>query len=138
MKSVFIDTNIFLDIYLNRNEFIEQSMAVWAACETGKVHGVVSAMTLNNIYYFYAKSEGCQKALKAVDLMLAIFKVVPLDVKILRLAVANPGNDFEDATQLYSALEAQASCIVTRDINDFPKGLIPILTPGEFLFKLNP
>jgi len=133
MKMVFIDTNIFLDIFLNRGVFTKQSMEVWAACETGKVHGLVSAMTLNNTHYVCSKSHGRQIALEAVRSMLSIFKIVALDDKILRLAANNPGNDFEDAIQFYSALEAQASCIVTRDANDFPRGQIPILSPCEFL-----
>ena len=136
MKTVFLDTNIVLDVFLTRNEFNRPSAAIWKACETGKVVGMVSAMTFNNMYYIYAKSQGRPKALDAVRLVLAVCKIVPLDEKILRLAADNPGSDFEDAIQFYSALEANASCIVTRDANDFAKGQVPILSPGEFLATL--
>jgi len=133
MKKVFLDTNIVLDVFLCREEFNSQSVAVWDACASGKADRMVSAMTLNNVHYTCAKILNRKQAIGAVRLVLAVFAIVPLDEKILRLAANNPGNDFEDAIQFYSALEAQASCIVTRDANDFPRGQIPILSPGEFL-----
>ena len=136
MKTVFIDTNILLDVLLNRDELNQQSAEVWRACENGSVGGMVSAMTLNTVHYVCAKNLSRKQALEAVRLILAIFKVVTLDEKTLRLAADNPGSDFEDAIQFYSALEARASCIVTRDANDFPRGQIPILSPGEILAKL--
>ena len=133
MKTVFFDTNILLDVLLDRDEFNWQSTQIWKACENGDINGVVSAMSINNVHYTCAKILNRKQALEAVHLVLALFKVVPLGEKILRLAADNPGNDFEDAIQYYSALEAQASCIVTRDVNDFITGQIPILSPGEFL-----
>ena len=133
MKTVFLDTNIVLDVFLCREEFSSKSVAVWEACVSGKIGGMISAMTLNTVHYVCAKSLNRKQAIEAVRLILTACKIVALDEKILWLAADNPGNDFEDAIQLYSALEAKASCIITRDVNDFPKGLIPIFTPGEFL-----
>ena len=132
MKTVFVDTNILLDVLLNREEFNQHAVAVWKACETKKINGVVSAVSINNIYYVCAKHLGRQKALEAIRLILAVFKVVALDEKILRLAADSPGKDFEDAIQLYSALEAGAFCIVTRNARDFPSGVIRLLSPDEF------
>ncbi|MCL1888272.1 MAG: PIN domain-containing protein [Kiritimatiellaeota bacterium] len=133
MNTVFLDTNIVLDVLLNREKFNSHSAAVWHAYETGKTHGLISAVSLSNIHYVYVKIYGKPMAVKAVRLTLAVFITIPLNEKILRLAADNPGNDFEDAIQLYSALEARASCIVTRNPRDFPQGLIQLFSPGEFL-----
>ena len=136
MKTVLIDTNIVLDVLLNRDGFNRSATALWVACETGNIRGVVSAITLNNAYFVCSKLLGRAKALEAVRLTLAVFKPIALDDKILRLAVASPGKDFEDAIQLYSALEARAFCIITRNARDFPNGMIRLLSPEEFLATL--
>lgn len=41
--------------------------------------------------------------------------------------------DFEDAIQLFSAIRAEADCLLTRNIRDYPSDEIPIQTPGDFI-----
>ena len=57
---------------------------------------------------------------------------MPLDTSILRMAVDFPQKDFEDAIQLFSALQAKADCIVTRDRAHFSSDYLPILTSAEY------
>ncbi|MBQ7695084.1 MAG: PIN domain-containing protein [Lentisphaeria bacterium] len=133
MKKIFIDTNILLDVVLRRTDFCEQSAAVWADCESRKVQGVVSAISLNNMHYVVRKRVESAAALEYVRFVLNIFSVVPLDESILRLAVDLPGKDFEDAIQTFSAVQAKADCIVTRDRLHFPNSYMPVISPAEYL-----
>jgi predicted nucleic acid-binding protein len=137
MKKIFIDTNILLDVFLNRESFADASTAVFADCESGKSKDAVSAISLDNLHYILSRHIGKSKALEAVRIVLNIFTVVPLDEKILHLAADLSHKDFEDAIQLQSAIRAGANCIITRDANHFPKDELPILAPGEYL-ELNP
>jgi predicted nucleic acid-binding protein len=52
-------------------------------------------------------------------------KAIPLDV-----------NDYEDAVMIETAIRIQADCIVTRNLQDYSKSPIPVLSPQEFLEKL--
>lgn len=133
MKKIFLDTNILLDVFLNREQFAEASAVVVAACEVRRVKGFVSAISLNNLHFIMSRHTGKERALEAVRIVLNIFSVVQLDEKILRMAADLPHKDFEDAIQLYSAIQAKADCIVTRDARHFPAGNPPVLTPVEFL-----
>jgi len=133
MKKVFIDTNLLLDVFLNRETFVDASAAVFADCESGKIKGVVSAISLNNLHYILSRHIGKSKALEAVRIVLNVFTIVPLDEKILHLAADLSHKDFEDAIQLQSAIQAGADCIITRDANHFPKDELPILSPSEYL-----
>ncbi len=133
MKKLFIDTNILLDVFLNREAFVEAAAAVFADCESGKIKGSVSAVSLNNLHYILARHIGKNKALEAVRIVLNLFAVVPLDDRLLRLAADLAHKDFEDAIQLHSAVQAGADCIVTRDVSHFPKNELPILTPSDYL-----
>jgi hypothetical protein len=41
--------------------------------------------------------------------------------------------DFEDAIQYFSALRAEAKCLISRNPDHFPRSELSILTPAEFL-----
>ena len=133
MKKIFIDTNILLDVTMHRSGFCEQAAAVWADCESRKVQGFVSAISLNNMHYVLKKHIDPATALEDVRLVLNIFTVVPLDESILRLAVDLPHKDFEDAIQTFSAVQAKADCIVTRDRQHFSGNYMPVISPAEYL-----
>lgn len=133
MKKLFIDTSILLDVFLNRESFVEPAAAVFADCESGKVKGIVSAISLNNLHYILSRHIGKSKALEAVRIVLNIFTVAALDEKILRLAADLSHKGFEDAIQFHSAVAAGATCIITRDACHFPKDEVPILSPADYL-----
>jgi len=132
MKKIFVDTNVLLDVILNREAFRDASSVVWADCETGKARGMMAAVSLNNVHYIVAKRLGKEKALQAVRILLGIFTVVPLDEKVLRLAVDLPQKDFEDALQLYSAVLGKADVLVTRDMGHFATDLLPVVSPAGY------
>ena len=39
MRKILFDTNVILDVLLDRKPHVESSAAVWAAIETGKAEG---------------------------------------------------------------------------------------------------
>lgn len=137
MKKIFIDTNILLDVALARSSFVQPAAHVWADCESGRVTGFISAISLNNMHFIMSKMVGKDAALESVRLVLGLFKIVPLDEKILRLAAELPHKDFEDAIQLFSAVQSKADCIVTRDIGHFSKDYLPVVSPTEYLGMQN-
>ena len=130
---LFFDTNVLLDVVLRRPEFFAPAASAWALCETGAARGYVSAISLNNVHYVAAKFIGRENALSAVRLILGIFSVVPLDAPILREAADIPHKDFEDDIQLASALRCGATCILSRDRAHYPPGMLPVLSPADYL-----
>ena len=118
---------------MHRNKFYELSLKIWNDCEKKRVQGFISAISLNNIHYIMRKRVDAVDALTYVRLLLNLFSVIPLDASILRLAVDFPQKDFEDAIQTFSAIQAKASYIVTRDKEHFTDKYIPIISPEEYL-----
>ena len=133
MRKIFIDTNILLDVILHRADFYQQAAAIWADCESRKVQGYVSAISLNNMHYIMRKMVAPDVALEYVRLVLNVFSIVPLDESILRLAVDLPQKDFEDAIQTFSAVQIKADCIVTRDKSHFSNHYMPVVSPVEYV-----
>lgn len=46
---LLIDTNIVLDVLLNRLEFVKDSALIWKLCETEQAKGYISTLTYANM-----------------------------------------------------------------------------------------
>ena len=131
--NVFIDTNVLMDVLLERRPFVVESRKVWFLAERGKVAGLVSALSFANIYYVVRKALGADTAASMMTLLRDTFTAVPLDEQILNQAIDAKFSDFEDAIQYYSALRADAECLLTRNVDHFPDSGLRVISPEEFL-----
>lgn len=132
-----IDTNIILDVLLDRKEFLPASGDVWIANEQGKCEGFISAITPINVYYIARRFKWDNKtARQLVSAVLDEFQVCTVSLEDLRTAITSNVEDYEDAVQVINAVKAQVDVIVTRDVNDFTNSSIRALTPAEFVQEL--
>lgn len=133
---IFVDTNLLLDVLAKREPFYTAAARVWTLAETGACEALVSAISFNNVFYIVRKVRDTAAARRALVLLRDVFASVAPDQRILNQAIDSDIPDFEDAIQFYSALHARADYLLTRNIGDFPAGILPILTPAEFLALL--
>ncbi len=131
-----LDTNILLDVLLNRVPWQAEADAILHASREGRLITVVSALTIANAFYVGRRSVGTEAARAGVRDCLAAFEVVALDRDLLEAADAWPGSDFEDNIQVESAIRAGVDCIVTRDPRGFAGSPISVLTPADLLALL--
>lgn len=52
---LLVDTNIILDVLLNRPEFVKDSSMIWKLCETEQAKGYLSTLTYANMMYVMRK-----------------------------------------------------------------------------------
>jgi predicted nucleic acid-binding protein len=133
MKRIFLDTNVLVDVLTRREPFYAASAEVWNLCESRSVHGTISVISFNNIFYVARKSHGSEHALQMLKLLLDIYEPVSLDTQAVRRAIGAGFTDFEDAIQYHAAMSSAAECLVTRNAVHFPKSTLPVLAPEEFL-----
>ena len=129
---IFVDTNVLLDIFLNRLPYYESSAFVWGVAENQRADVYISAISYNNIFYMIRKHAGKDAAQHAIEVLNATFSLAPLDQATIEKAIMAKKPDFEDSIQFYSALSIGAECIVTRNVKDFPQDVLPLLTPDAF------
>ncbi len=67
---VLIDTNIVLDLLLEREPFVESAIALFEQIERGNLIGYIAATTITNIFYIIRKTEGREVALAAINRLL--------------------------------------------------------------------
>jgi predicted nucleic acid-binding protein len=134
VKRIFLDTNIVLDILLQRDLFYADAAAIWLKIESNELEGLVSLQSLGTIFYLLRKSTDTPTARKALQTMCRVLEIADSPARAGHMALQSTQPDFEDALQYAIAVLAKAECLITRNASDFPKrGKIPVLSPEEFL-----
>jgi len=132
---VLLDTNVVLDVLLNRHPFSDDSAQVMAMVDRSEVQGFLSATTVTTIHYLLAKYLDSNRSIKQVRLLLSLFEIAPVNRVVLENALAH-SPDYEDAVIIEAAQHAGVEYIVTRNIKDFKKSVIPVYTPAGFIQAL--
>ncbi|MGB9458493.1 MAG: PIN domain-containing protein [Bryobacteraceae bacterium] len=129
MKRILFDTNVALDVLLDRQPYVEASAAAWAAVETGSTEGMLAAHAVTTIHYLVRKEMGTIKAGRIVSSLLRVFGVAAVDGTVVQEALRLPFSDFEDAVTAAAARLAGCEYIVTRDPKGFRASPVRSLTP---------
>lgn len=133
MKRLLLDINVLLDILLDRQPHVAASSSVWTHIEKGEVVGYVPAQGLTTIHYLVARERGAPIAREAVEAIVQVLEVAPVDAAVVRRAIRLAWPDFEDAVCAASALAMECDAIVTRDLLGFPSSPIPVMDPETAL-----
>lgn len=129
MRKILFDTNVVLDVLLDRQPYVEASAAVWASVETGHSEGMLAAHAVTTIHYLVRKEMGNAKARRIVSAILRVFGVAAVDGAVVQDAMQLALSDFEDAVTAAAARLAGCDCIVTRDPKGFRGSPVRALTP---------
>ena len=81
MKKIYIDSDVLLDIYLNRELFVDNSSAVLSMIEEKVFKGYTSSVIIANLYYSINKYIGHDEA-------IGILKDLRLDLQVLSVSDA--------------------------------------------------
>lgn len=130
------DTNVILDVLLEREPFVEASCQVLSLCEEHRIDGFVSASSITDIFYLVRKyTHSTELAYKAVGKLLEIVKVCSVTNEDILTAFQRKARDFEDCLVATCAKAIHCDCIVTRNKKDFKEFGIPLLTPEELIAR---
>jgi predicted nucleic acid-binding protein len=133
MKRLLVDTNVALDVLLDRQPHAEASVAIWASIETRRCEGFLAAHAVTTIHYLIQKEMGAVRAKQLVLRILRVFRVAAVDGTVIELALRLPIVDFEDAVAAAAALTSECEYVVTRDIRGFRGSPVRVLAPEAVL-----
>lgn len=137
MKNVFIDTNILMDIFSNREPFVKMSLKIYILGNQKQIQLYTSSNTITTLHYLLKKYIDEDKIKMALQQVLENIEIIPVDANIIRKSLKSNHKDFEDAIQIISAQSIHSmDCIITRDLKDFKNSEIKVFTPDEFLSKI--
>ena len=133
MDMLFLDTNVVLDLVSSRPPFTAIAQKLFSRSQRLKINLYVSALSIANINYLLAKVSDKKMAKQVLLKIKPLIHILPLNDKIIQLALASDFDDFEDAIQYYTALEHNITTLITRDLKDFKKAKIAVLTSEQYL-----
>lgn len=135
MIKTFIDTNIFLDILCKREKFVDDALSIFDMAVDNQIELLISDLSIANIKYITRKEIPVDKFYDLIQTFRPIFTIVPLGADVIDKALDLRANDFEDALQYFSAVQANADCLVTRNIKDYGFAKMEVLDSQTFLAK---
>lgn len=133
---IFVDTNIVLDLALDRKGLADESGRILDWCETHPGEAGISGHSLATIWYFLSKAQSPALARKFIKSLLNFIAVVGTETGDARRAMELPLADFEDALVASAAESVSARWIVTRNTKDFRGSPVPAMSPKTLLEEL--
>lgn len=130
------DTNVVLDILLERDEFFKSSFFAVITADYNRYQLTITSNTITDIYYIASKLKGKLQAKSILEELFVLFDVIDINENDCISAHSFPvSKDYEDAILYASAKRHKVDCIVTRNIKDFENNDIKIYTPKSFVLN---
>lgn len=134
MKKVYLDTNILIDILLDRDLEHISINKITPFLKQSQVY--MSTLSVHITYYILKIKPNTSMHRRSMALINRI-NLVPLSQEIINQSLNNFSIDFEDTLQYYSALDQNCDYILTRDKRDFNKIKELIPSKIEIIDTLN-
>lgn len=131
--SVLIDTNIWLDVVLERKNFALHSRGAIGVCIMENIDIQVPGTSLKDVFYIVAKIKGTEQAYSAIKTILEFARVAPIDEAVCRQALEFEEPDYEDGIIAAAALLNKVDGIITRDVDAFNDLSVKKFRPEEFI-----
>lgn len=134
MENVLIDTDVILDFFFDRKPFSDAAAVILSLCESKNINGFITPVICSNLYYLLRRNSRHEKVIEKLSQLVSIIDILQMDKEVVIASLSSKFKDFEDALQHYSAVRSgKVDVIVTRNVKDFAKSNIGVLTPNSFL-----
>lgn len=130
---VLVDTNVVLDVLLERRPFSEAAAQVFALVEESRIEGFLCATTLTTVDDLLGQALAPAKAREALQRLLNLFEIAPVNRPVLEQALRSGIADFEDAVLEQAGRLGAVDAITTRNVRDFGKSTITVFDPLELI-----
>ena len=132
MIKLYIDSGIFLDLLLKRNDY-NNAAELMTEIDKKEYKGYTTPLVIANLHYIMTKFGGKKKSIKNIRKLRKIISILSIDEEIVDEALLSDNADFEDAIQYIASEKNNIDFIITRNKGDFKKSKLPVLNADEFL-----
>ena len=130
---VLVDTNVVLDVLLDRQPFANVAAEIFALVEESRIEGLLCATTVTTVDYLLGQALPPDKARDALQRLLDLFEIAPVNRPVLEQALRSRVTDFEDAVMEQAGRLAAVDAITTRNVSDFVKSSVTVFDPKELV-----
>ena len=133
MDKIFVDTDIILDLLSGRQPHYNFAAEVFSLADEGDIMIFISSLSFANVNYILSREFKADQVRKKLLNFKTLVSVLSVHDKIIELALASEFNDFEDAIQYYTAIENDMATLLTRNVKDFRKADISVMTAEQYV-----
>ncbi len=133
---IFLDSDVLLDYLTAREPFLNEIKIIIDLGIKNEIELYTSSLIAANIHYFISKTENSKQARIKLDKLTSFIKILTVGENEILEAIKSKFKDFEDSVQNACATNSNIKIFVTRNIKDFKHSQLPIMTPIEFLIKI--
>ncbi len=127
---IYIDTNIYLNAILNRDEGV--SKEIFSFLAGVDVELFLNDISIINIHYIIKKSFDRADVIEELKTIQKENNLVSVDEEIIENSLDSEFKDFEDAVQFFCAKKIDAELIITDNIRDFKLSDIRVISAKDF------
>ncbi len=129
---LLIDTNVLLDVFLCREQFVADAKKLFIMKQFRDAELWIAAQSYTDLYYVGAKAHGSDRMQEILKRIFPLLNVCSIDGVDISNVLSEQWEDFEDCLIWRAAKKIKADYIVTRNMADFARSDIPVLTPAKF------
>ncbi len=130
----FLDTNILIDNFLNRQPFNFNVRRFFKKADDDSWLLYVSDISFLNAHYVLKKEVSNKLATEIILDFVSLVEVTSITKEMLIAAGSTKFKDYEDSVQFQCAASIEGlDGIITRNKKDFKHSTIPIFSPEEVL-----
>jgi len=133
---IFVDTDVVFDLLAKRELFYQYAARLFTSADQQKLSVYVSSLCFSDLHYILSKQKSASEARKILSRFKVLVNVLPVDDKVIELALNSDFKDFEDAIQYYCAIENGINLLITRNLKDFKHATIPVMSAEDFIKQL--
>ncbi len=127
-----IDTNIVLDVILNRKPFVEDAVKVFKQAEKGQIEAYITASSVTDLVYILKKAYSLTEIKTHLKEMFQFIKISGITPGMITSALDKDAPDFEDAVMMECARQSGMEIIITRNKPDFKNSDVPCISLEEW------
>lgn len=130
---VLIDTNIVLDVLLNRRPFVEDAVKAFKQAEKGEIEAYITANSVTDLVYILRKTYKLNEIKTHLKEMLQFIKIAGINPSMINSALDNEAPDFEDAVMMECARQSGMELIITRNKANFKNSDVPCISLEDWI-----
>ena len=131
---ILIDTNVFLDYFLEREGQFLDAENLFRNCYKHKHQIYVTSISLRDIGYVIQRTT--HNAKKAKEFQMATYqicsKVIGISSDDAIESLYSDMSDYEDSLQVEAAKSEMLDLIVSDNVKDFRASNFPVISPKDF------
>ena len=134
---VFIDSDIILDLLLEREGFYEYAALIFENSEKGNIYVFTSSISIANISYIIRKEiKNSKKVKEYIKNLIEFINILSVEESTIQEALETDFLDFEDSIQYITAVQNQMDYILTRNKKEYKTSSIKVYDSKEFYEKI--